>query len=335
MNAFELHPYEGFEALTLVERAEPALGPIDVRVRVRAVSLNYRDILVARGAKQRAKPVVPISDGAGEVIEIGSGVTRVAVGDRVASAFFPTWSDGPLREEYHSTSLGGAVDGMLAEQVVLPASAWVKIPDRYSFEQAATLPCAAVTAWHALFEAGATVRPDHTVLIQGGGGVSTFALQLARHAGAMVIATSASAENRSRLETMGAEATIDYKTDVKWGETAYKSAGAGVDLVVEVGGIGTSDQSVLALRYGGHMSLLGLLTGMQGPISTRHIFLKNVHIHGVNVGSVAMFERLVRVLEHSSIDPVIDRVFPFDETRAAYDHLARGGHFGKVVIRVS
>ena len=335
MNAYELHPEDGFDALKPVDRARPSIGPGDARVRVRAVSLNYRDLMVARGSKKRAKRIVPVSDGAGEVIEIGSEVKRLAIGDRVAAAFFPTWVDGGFAEEHHASALGGSLDGMLAEEVALPERAWVKIPIRYTFEQAATLPCAAVTAWHALFEA-ATVKPGDTVLVQGGGGVSTFAIQLARHAGAAVIATSSSPEKRARFTEFGAASTIDYKADVKWGDTARTAAGnGGVDLVVDVGGAGTFDQSIASLRYGGHMSLLGILAGTQGPINTYAIFHKNIHIRGVYVGSVAMFERLVRVLEHSNIDPIIDRMFSFEETRAAYEHLASGTHFGKVVIRMS
>lgn len=335
MKAYELHPEEGFDALKLVDRPRPTVGAGDVRVRLRAVSLNYRDLMVARGSKKRAKRIVPLSDGAGEVIELGSSVQRLTIGDRVAAAFFPTWIDGSLAEEHHANALGGSLDGMLAEEVVMPERAFVKIPSRYSFEQAATLPCAGVTAWHALFEA-ASLRPGETVLIQGGGGVSTFALQLAQQAGAKVIATSSSAEKRARFEQMRAVATIDYKADAKWGDIARAAAGSGgVDLVVEVGGAGTFDQSIASLRYGGHMSLLGILAGTQGPINTYAIFHKNIRIRGVYVGSVAMFERLVRVLDHSDINPVIDRVFPFDEARAAYEHLASGAHFGKVVIRVS
>jgi NADPH:quinone reductase-like Zn-dependent oxidoreductase len=333
VKALELHPEEGFDALTIVDRPRPEVGPGEVRVRVRAVSLNFRDVLVARGSKTRTRRIVPASDGAGEVVDVGRDVTRLAAGDRVAAAFFPTWLDGSLREEHHANALGGSLDGMLAEEVVLPERAWVKIPSRYTFEQAATLPCAAVTAWHALFEA-ATVRPGDVVLLQGSGGVSTFALQLARHAGAAVITTSSSPDKRARLEQMGAMKTIDYTADAEWGRTARDAAGQGVDVVVEVGGAGTFDQSVTALRYGGHMSLLGLLAGRQGPINTYAIFHKNIAIRGVYVGSVRMFERLVRVLERSSIDPVIDSVFAFDDTRAAYERLASGAHFGKVVIRV-
>ena len=332
MKAFELHPEDGFDALTLVDRQSPVIGAGEVRVRVRAVSLNYRDIMVARGSKKRAKRIVPASDGAGDVIEIGSGVKRLTIGDRVAAAFFPSWIDGAFAEEHHANALGGSLDGMLAEEVVLPERAWVKIPSRYWFEQASTLPCAGVTAWHALFEA-AEVKPGETVLVQGGGGVSTFALQLARGRREGDRDVELAGEARAPQQ-MGASATIDYKADAKWGDTARAAAGGGVDLVVEVGGAGTFDQSVASLRYGGHMSLLGILAGTQGPINTYAIFHKNIRIRGVYVGSVAMFERLVRALEHSNVDPVIDRVFAFEDTRAAYEHLASGAHFGKVVIQL-
>jgi NADPH:quinone reductase-like Zn-dependent oxidoreductase len=335
LKAYELHPEEGFAALQIADRPEPsALGPHDVRVRVRAVSLNYRDIVVARGSKKRAKPIVPVSDGAGEVVAAGDRVTRVKVGDRVAASFFPTWISGAIAEEHHANALGGSIDGMLAEQVVLAEHAWVKIPSHFSLEQAATLPCAGVTAWHALFEA-ATLRPGNSVLVQGTGGVSIFALQLARATGADVIATSSSADKRARLERLGATKTIDYREEPKWGDAVRAAAGGrGVDLAVEVGGAGTFDQSIKALRYGGTMSLLGILAGTQGPIDTYSIFHKNIRVHGVYVGSVAMFEDLVRALESAMIEPIIDQVFPFAEARAAYEHLASGKHFGKVVIRV-
>ena len=335
MKAYELHPEEGFAGLRIVDRPEPStLGAHDVRVRVRAVALNFRDLVIARGAKQRAKPVVPASDGAGEVVAIGEKVTDVKVGDRVAAAFFPTWLSGPFMEEHHANALGGSLDGMLAEQVVLSERAWVKIPSHFSYEQASTLPCAGVTAWHALFEA-ATLRPGDRVLVQGSGGVSTLALQLARYAGADVIATSSSADKRARLEKLGAETTIDYRENPNWGDAVRAAAsGRGVDVAVEVGGAGTFDQSIKALRYGGTMSILGILAGTQGPIDTRSIFFKNIRVHGVYVGSVAMFEALVRALEASKIEPIIDKVFPFAEARAAYEHMASAKHFGKVVIRV-
>jgi NADPH:quinone reductase-like Zn-dependent oxidoreductase len=334
MRAYELQPRDGFDAVALVDRPSPALGPRDVRVRVRAVSLNYRDLTLVRGAKKRKAPVIPTSDGAGEVVEVGAAVTRHAVGDRVAGAFFPNWIDGGMSEHAHSAALGGSHDGMLAEEVVLPETAWVRIPARLSFEAAATLPCAGVTAYHALFE-GHRLRPGETVLVQGTGGVSIFGLQLARAAGARVIVTSSSAAKRERALAMGADHVIDYKTEAQWGEAARAfTGGRGADVVIEVGGPGTFDQSVVALRYGGTMSLLGVLTGTKGEVNTYGIFHKGLHIAGIYVGSVAMFESLVRALEASKIDPVIDRTFGFAEARAAYEYLASGAHFGKVVIRI-
>ncbi|MBS1117877.1 MAG: Zn-dependent oxidoreductase, NADPH:quinone reductase [Deltaproteobacteria bacterium] len=335
MKAYELHPEEGLASLKRVERPmPPALGAHEVRVRVRAVSLNYRDIIVARGSQKRAKRIVPASDGAGEVVAVGDQVTRVKVGDRVAAAFFPTWLGGELAESHHANALGGSLDGMLAEHVVLAETAWVKIPSHFSFEQASTLPCAGVTAWHALFVA-ANPKPGDTLLVQGTGGVSIYALQLARAAGIDVIATSSAADKRARLERMGAGKTLDYRDDPKWGESARAAtAGRGVDVVIEVGGAGNFDQSVKALRYGGTMSLLGVLAGTQGPIDTYAILHKNIRVRGVYVGSVAMFEDLVRALEATKLEPVIDQVFGFGDARAAYEHLASGKHFGKVVIRL-
>lgn len=336
MKAYELQKNEGFAALTQVDRPNPALGPLDVRVRVRAASLNFRDLVIARNAKNsRAAPIVPMSDGAGEVIEIGSAVKSLRTGERVAANFFPTWIDGPPTPSYHANALGGSVDGMLAEQVVLPESAWVKLPAHLSFEEGATLPCAGVTAWNALFES-ASLRPGDTVLVQGTGGVSIFALQLAKAAGAKVVATSQSAEKRERARKLGADHTIDYKATPKWGAAAHEwTGGAGVDVVVEVGGPGTFDQSMAALRYAGTMSILGVLTGLRGEVNTYELFQKGLKVHGVYVGSVAMFERLNRALTAHELHPIVDRVFPFDEARSAYEYLASAQHLGKVVIRVA
>jgi NADPH:quinone reductase-like Zn-dependent oxidoreductase len=335
MRAYELQPRAGFDALTLVERESRELGPHDVRVRVRSVSLNFRDLVMARGAAKRKAPLVPASDGAGEVVAVGDAVTRLRTGDRVAASFFPAWRDGPLSDAHHASALGGGQDGMLAEEVVLAEDAWLVLPDRLSFEAAATLPCAGVTAYHALFEA-ATLRPGDTLLVQGTGGVSIFALQLARAAGASVIVTSSSAEKRERALKMGAAHVIDYKADPKWGETARSlTGGRGVDVVVEVGGPGTFDQSVAALRYGGTMSILGVLTGTRGEVNTYGVFHKALHVVGVYVGSISMFESLLRAVEIGRIDPVIDRSFRFEDARAAYEHLASGQHFGKVVITIA
>jgi NADPH:quinone reductase-like Zn-dependent oxidoreductase len=335
MKAYELHPEEGPAALKLVDRpAPPALGPHDVRVRMRAASLNYRDLVMLKQARKRKAPGVPCSDGAGEVAAVGDKVKRVKVGDRVAGAFFPSWLSGAFREEHHGNALGGSADGVLAEEVVLGESSWVKIPSGYSFEQAATLPCAGVTAWNALYNS-ASLKAGDTILVQGTGGVAIFSLQLAIKAGANVIATSSSADKRARLTQMGAAATIDYKENPKWGDAARAATGGrGVDIAVEVGGAGTFDQSARSLRYGGTMSLIGVLAGTQGPIDTYSLVHKALRVHGLYVGSVAMFEELVAALEISKIEPVIDRVFPFAEAAKAYEHLASGKHFGKVVISI-
>ncbi|MEO8701558.1 MAG: NAD(P)-dependent alcohol dehydrogenase [Kofleriaceae bacterium] len=335
MKAYELHPNEGFASLTLVDRAVPgALGAHDVRVRIRATSLNYRDLVIARGAKTRSKRVVPVSDGAGEVLEVGAQVTRVRVGDRVAGSFFPTWVDGHIDATHHANALGGSIDGVLAEQVVLPDTGVVVLPEYLSFEQGATLPCAGLTAWHALHEA-TQVRSGDTVLVQGTGGVSIFALQLARLAGARVVATTSSPGKAARLTELGAAAVVDYKQTPEWGEPVRKAAGGdGVDIAVEVGGAGTFDQSVKALRFGGALSLIGVLTGTQAQINTHAIVHKSLHVNGVYVGSLAMFERFTRALEATRLVPLVDKVFPFAEARAAYDYLASGAHFGKVIVRV-
>ena len=332
MKAYELQPRDGFAALTLVDRPTPgALGPHDVRIGVRATSLNYRDLAILRAAPGRKKVVIPVSDGAGEVLEVGAQVTRVGVGDRVAGSFFPTWVDSHIEATHHANALGGSIDGMLAEQVVLPDTGVVKLPDYLSFEEGATLPCAGLTAWHALFEA-TQVRAGDTVLVQGSGGVSIFALQLARAAGARVIATTSSPAKAARLTEMGAAAVIDYKQTPEWGDAVHAAAGGGVDLAVEVGGAGTFDQSVKALRFGGTMGLIGVLTGTQGPINTHAAVHKSIHVHGIYVGSLAMFERFTRALEVTRLAPVIDRTFSFAAARDAYEHLASGAHFGKVVI---
>lgn len=334
MRAYELKPGVQTDPLIQVERPSPPLGPSDVRVRVRAVSLNYRDLTVARGAKNRTAPLIPTSDGAGEVVEVGAEVRQLKVGDRVAAAFFPTWLGGELSDWHHKNALGGGRDGMLAEEVVLPATAWVRFPDYLSFAEAATLPCAGVTAYNALFEA-ARLRAGDVVLVQGTGGVSIFALQLARAAGARVVVTSQSPEKRARAVAMGAVHTIDYKAEPKWGEAVRAfTGGRGADIAIEVGGPGTFDQSVAALRYGGTMSLLGVLTGTKGEVNTYGVFHKHLIIAGVYVGSVETFEALNRALTATEIRPVIDCVFPFDQAKDAYSHLAGATHFGKVVISI-
>jgi len=334
MKAYEIHAKEGLGALVQVERNEEPLGPTDVRVSVRATSLNHRDLHVLRGAAQRSAPIVPLSDGAGEVIAIGTAVTRIKVGDRVAASFFPTWREGFLSDAHHAQALGGGHDGMLREEVVLDERAWVKLPAYLSFEQAATLPCAGLTAYHALFEA-AHVAPGDSVLVEGTGGVSLFALQLAKAAGARVILTSKSAEKRERALRFGADHVIDYQADAKWGESARAwTGGRGVDVAVEVGGQKTFDQATASLRYGGTLSVVGGLTGFQAPVSLGALLQKTLHVRGIYVGSIELFERFARALDATKIAPVIDQTYSFADAAKAYARIASGDHFGKIVIQV-
>jgi NADPH:quinone reductase-like Zn-dependent oxidoreductase len=329
MKAYELAPETGM--LRMVDRPSPDVGPLDVKIRVRAVSLNFRDLAVRKSAKKLRRPTIPISDGAGEVIAVGPQVESLAIGDRVCGAFFPEWIDGALDAHHFAGALGGTRDGALAEEIVLPATGCVKMPQGMAFEAGATLPCAGVTAWNALFVA-ASLKPGDKLLVEGTGGVSIFALQLARAVNAHVYATSSAAEKRARLASMGASATFDYR-EAGWGKRVREATG-GVDLAIEVGGAGNFDQTIAALRYSGTMVLIGTLAGTAGPVDTYQVFHKGIRVHGIEVGSVKSFRDFVRAIEAAKIEPVIDRVFPFDEAPAAYDHLASGAHFGKVVVHV-
>lgn len=337
MKAYELRTEKGlkdFTALQVTDREQPHAGPGEVVVRVRAASLNYRDILVAKGASTRSAPLVPLSDAAGEIAEVGPGVTRVAVGDRVAGSFFQSWIAGEFQEAHHASALGGAIDGVLAEYVRLRADAVVKLPGSISFEEGSTLPCAGLTAWNALFTAGAPL-PGDTVLVEGTGGVSIFGLQFAKAAGANVVVTSSSDAKLDRARSLGATTLINYSKTPKWGEEArQRTGGRGVDHVLEVGGPGTLNQALTATRVGGAVSIIGVLTGFSGEVQTSAILHKALRLRGIYVGSVEMFEAMVRAIEAHQIKPVVDRVFAFAEAKEAYAHLASGQHLGKVVIRV-
>ena len=336
MRAYELRGH-GLENLALAERPEPRPGPGQLLVRMRAASLNYRDLLVARGRYGRGGvrlPLVPLSDGAGEVVETGPGVTRFGAGDRVAGAFFQRWVDGPLDEEKAASALGGAVDGVLAERVVLEETGAVRVPDHLSFEEAAALPCAGVTAWVGLFALG-RLRPGETVLAMGTGGVSIFALQFAKMAGARVILTSSSDEKLERGRELGADETINYRETPDWDLRARELAGGrGVDHILEVGGAGTLPRSLRAVRDGGHLTLVGLLSGERADLEEAAKNERGVRVDSVYVGSLRHFEDMLRDIERARLRPVIDRVFAFEEARQAYEHLQSGRHFGKVVIRV-
>ena len=279
-----------------------------------------------------APPLVPLSDGAGEVIEVGPGVKRFAVGDRVVTSFFQSWADGELTREGHASSLGGALDGVLAERVVLSQEGLVAAPPSLSFEQAATLPCAAVTAWAALAEASTVA--GQSVLLLGTGGVSIFALQLAKVMGARVIITSSSAQKLDRARSLGADELIDYVEAPEWDQRVLSlTGGVGVDHVLEVGGLGTLERSIRATRISGTISLIGVLAGKpEHHPSPMDVMFKRQTLRGIYVGSRRMLEDVCRAVEVNRISPVIDRVFGFDDAQAAYRHLKSGQHFGKIVI---
>ena len=325
----------GFENLKLAELPEPEPGYGEAVVRVRACSLNFRDLVTAKGGYGRAvrTPLTPLSDGAGEVIAVGEGVTRVRTGDRVCGIFMQKWISGGPDDEKSASAMGGAINGMLAEQVCLNAEGLVHIPSHLSFEEAATLPCAAVTAWNALFRSG-NLKPGETVVLQGTGGVSIFALQFAALAGARIIGTSSSDAKLERIQSMGVHQGINYKTTAEWDKPVREyTSGAGADHIVEVGGAGTLPLSIKAVRRGGHIALIGVLSG-QGEIDPRPILLKSIRLQGIYVGSREMFEEMNRAIALAGIRPVIDRVFSFEEPVAAMRYMESGAHFGKVVVAV-
>lgn len=336
MKAWRFSTAFGLENLERIDLPELSPGPGQAVVRVRACSLNYRDLVVSRAGYGKAvkPPLVPLSDGAGEVVAVGEGVTRVKPGDRVAAIFMQRWIDGPPDDAGAATALGGAINGMLAEQVCLNADGLVHVPEHLSFEEAASLPCAAVTAWHSLFDSGG-LRPGQTVLVLGSGGVSVFALQFAKHAGAQVIATTSGRDGKEeRLRSLGADAVINYRTTPDWDRAAREfTGGVGVDHVLEVGGAGTLPLSLKSVRRGGHIAMIGVLAG-GGEIDPRFIFVRQAKIQGIYVGSRRMFEDMNRAIAASRMRPVVDRIFDFAEARTAYEYLESGAHFGKVCIRV-
>ena len=335
MKAYRIDSPDGLDSLKQMDLPQPAAGPGEILVRVRACSLNYRDLSMPHGGYPRndKSPLIPLSDGAGEVAAVGPGVTEFAEGDRVAGCFFQDWEDGDVTDDQMGTALGGGLDGMLAEYVVLRQRGAVKMPAGYSFEQAACLPCAAVTAWQALTLAG--LKPGDTILTLGTGGVSIFALQLAKAAGARVIITSSSDEKLERARALGADETINYKTTPDWDKAARKlTGGVGVDNVIEVGGVGTLRQSFKAARVSGTVSLIGVLTGRAESPNPLIVMRNRLTLRGIYVGSRRMFLDLNRAVEVNGVEPVIDKVFPFGQARQAFEHLQAGKHFGKIVISV-
>jgi NADPH:quinone reductase-like Zn-dependent oxidoreductase len=334
MKLYELQHKPGLDSVTLVERPEPKPGPGQVLIQTKAWSLNYRDLLVAKGAYGGPPPLgrIPLSDGAGDVVEIGSGVTRVKVGDRVAGCFMQGWIGGDVNAQISATAMGGAIDGMLAQYVVLSEQGVVQVPAHMSYEEAATLPCAAVTAWHALVRAAA-IRAGDTVLLLGTGGVSLIALQFAKLHGARCILTSSSEEKLETAKKLGADETINYRANPAWDKVVMeRTEGRGADIVVEVGGAGTFDKSLASVRMGGSVCMIGVLTGVSAPVSTAAILRRSIRVYGIYVGSRDMFEEMNRAISLHKLHPYICKRFAFDEARAAYGYLESAAHTGKVVI---
>jgi NADPH:quinone reductase-like Zn-dependent oxidoreductase len=337
MRTYQLPKTEGIEDLTRAETeaATPRTG--QVLVRMRAASLNYRDLMIVAGQYPRANIEphrVPLSDGAGEVVELGPGVSRFKQGDRVAGIFHQNWIAGDVSDDRLGSSLGGDVDGVLTEYRVFDEAGLVGLPEHLSYEEGATLPCAAVTAWNALFE-HRPVQPGETVLTLGTGGVSIFALQLAKAAGAWVIATSSSDEKLDRVRSLGASELINYKQTPEWDQQVRALTGKrGVGHVVEVGGAGTLPRSLRAARRGGQVNVIGVLAG-GGEIDPMNVLGRSVVMRGIFVGSREMFERMNRAIAVHELRPVVDRVFSFEEAAEAYRYVQSGAHLGKVVIKIA
>ncbi|MEP1472265.1 MAG: NAD(P)-dependent alcohol dehydrogenase [Halieaceae bacterium] len=321
----------GLGDLKLVERDEPTPAAGEVLVRWRATSLNYHDYLIALGGLPVPAGRCPMSDGAGEIAALGEGVEGWRVGDRVYSLFFPNWLSGRPTPENTGAVSGETIDGYACEYSCVGAHSLTRMPEGYSFEEAATLPCAALTAWRGLVEEG-QMKAGDSVLIEGSGGMSVFGLQIAKAAGARVYATSSSEEKMARLKSLGADEVINYRTDENWGKTIAEMSGGGVDHVLDAGGDSTLGQSLEAVRMGGNISLIGVLGGFTANIMLPTAFFKHVSLHGIAVGSREMQESMNAAIEVAGFKPVIDSQFPLTELSEAFEYQGRGAHFGKIVV---
>lgn len=335
MKAMQLHAPASLDNLTLVDLADPGdPGPGKIRVRLSASSLNFHDYAVVMGIIPAADGRIPMSDGAGTVEAVGEGVTQFKPGDTVVSIFFPDWIDGAPPATAFRGVPGDGIDGYAREVVVTPQHWFTRVPLGYSAAEAATLTCAGLTAWRALFVDGAT-QPGSTVLVQGSGGVSVFALQFAKAAGARVIATSSSDAKLERLKALGADELINYKEVPAWGAKALElTGGRGVDTVVEIGGAGTLDQSMMATRVGGHVALIGVLAGFAGPVQTGLLMVKNLRVQGLTVGSRQQQLDMIAGIEANGIRPVISDHFPLEQLADAFRHQAANKHFGKIIVDI-
>jgi NADPH:quinone reductase-like Zn-dependent oxidoreductase len=332
--ALYVQPPGGYDQIVLGTSEAPAPGPGEIRVRIRASSLNYHDYGIVSGMMGPKEPRIPMSDGAGEVLDVGSGVSEFSVGDAVVSTFFPDWLDGRPQVAGFARTPGDGIDGYARDEVTMPATAFTHAPRGYSHAEAATLTTAGLTAWRALMEDG-PLKPGETVLVQGTGGVSIFALQFAKLAGARVIATSSSDAKLRRLEELGADAVINYRSEPEWGAIARKMTdGRGVDHVVEVGGPETLLQSMIASRVGGHIAMIGVLTGAEGRLPLGLALSRQLRLQALLVGSRRQQQDMIRALESSGLKPVIDRHFPLEQLADAFRYQESGRHFGKIAVDV-
>ena len=333
MRVWEIQQF-GIENLALTKRDEPQPKANEVKVKIRAASLNYRDLMMVRGHynPKLKMPLVPLSDGAGEVVAVGENVTQWKVGDRVCPTFFQNWTDGAIEFSKVKTALGGDLDGVLREYGTFDENGLIGIPAHLSFEEAATLACAAVTTFNALCISG-NLQAGETVLVQGTGGVSIFALQFAKAMDAKVIATSSSDEKLEKVKSFGADEIINYKQTSDWDKEVLRlTEKRGVDHIVEVGGAGTLGKSLNAVRVGGHVALIGVLAG-NAEVNWTSILMKAVRLHGIFVGSREMFAAMFKFISEHKIKPMIDQTFAFDEARESLKHLESGSHFGKIVLK--
>jgi len=336
MRALKVEAPWGIDTIQVVEAPDPAPGPGEVLVRMRAVSLNYRDMLMVAGMYGRAPSgagaITPFSDGCGIVEAVGPGVTRVQPGDRVATMFFQRWISGPPNLDKLSSSLGSPIPGAGRELAVFSQEGLSKVPDFLTDQQVATLPCAALTAWRALFEDG-DLRPGDMVVLQGTGGVSIFGLQFAHAAGLRTLITSSSDEKLERAKGLGADHRVNYRQTPEWsGPVREATAGVGADLIIEVGGGGTIEQSMKAIRIGGHVAIVGVVGGLGGPFNTAGLIANSARVQGLSVGSRDMFEAMCRFIELKKIAPVVDKVFAWTDVAAAFKAMQGGEHFGKIVL---
>lgn len=336
MRALQVTEPWGLDQIKVVEQPDPTPGPGEVLVRMRAVSLNYRDFLMVNGiygrAPGQAGAITPFSDGCGIVEAIGPGVTRFKVGDRVATLFFQGWISGPATLEKISTALGFPIPGAGRELGVFSEQGLSKVPDFLTDQQVATLPCAALTAWRGLFE-DARLQPGDTAVLQGTGGVSIFGLQFAHAAGLKTIITSSSDEKLQRAAELGADVGLNYKSEPEWSKgVRAATGGVGADIILEVGGGGTIEQSMKAIRIGGHIAIIGVVAGAGNPFNPAALIGNSAKLQGLSVGSREMFEAMCRAIELHRISPVVDKVFPWTEAKAAFEAMAGGSHFGKIVL---